>query len=54
MYTSIEPGEPDEPAGQPPPPEPDSADESTRLPLPGELHEPPPVTRDPQDDMMDS
>lgn len=62
------PREPERPRedGQPQAPEPDamqpSSDESTRLPLPGELHESPPLTherrerttRDPQDDLMDS
>jgi hypothetical protein len=65
MYKPREPERPRE-VDQPQVPEPDamqpSSDESTRLPLPGELHEPPPltrergerITRDPQDDLMDS
>jgi hypothetical protein len=66
MYEPREPGRPRDPDDQPHAPESDttqpSSDESTRLPLPGELHESPPLTRDrreratrdPQDDLMDS
>lgn len=66
MYKPIEPEQSKEPDDQLESPETDAPpptdDESRRLPLPGELHEPPPVTRekreqdnrDPQDDLMDS
>ncbi|MEO4046037.1 hypothetical protein AAFN46_02955 [Pseudomonas sp. CAU 1711] len=51
MYKPNETDRPREPAGQPQPAEPDftqpSSDEATRLPLPGELHEPqPPLERE--------